>query len=557
MHKIIVKLSYIVYNSSRYHRVKSFFRSLLTDNNFSCKRYFDYFMITLILISMAILIANEMSDTTIWLADFDLYVITAIFALEYILRLWISQDLYKDIIFAEQRNKLNSTKDYFDIIILPKLKYIVSFPALLDLVAIFPKFRVLRLLKLYHYIPGITTLFSALSRKKFEFVFLGYLLLFVPFLVGSLFYLVENENNKNISSYLDAVYWAMVTITTVGYGDIAPVTDIGKIIAIFSIIFGVAMISFTTSIMVTAFSERFDELRNIGSMKQIHSMKNVVLINGYGHLGKTIAKRLEKDKKYKPAIIEIDSDKVSMAQNDGFYVIHADGSDAAMIEELSKGENIVSMLTLRSNDIDNIYFLLNVKSVHKKCTNTYSIFARINQPYLRPRYLNTEIVDDVVEPYSQVNTRALRYITSKQININQEAMVFGYTNKSMELCKILKSEGLSIIIYENIEANKQQAVDDGFEKVFFVDFKRDKYLDDIPFDSYKMIICAMNSDALNVYHALSLKSSGYHGEIVALSDSKDDNRKLKLAGADKIFDMYEESAMRFIEMIKEARSLEI
>jgi|LGOV01.1.fsa_nt_gb voltage-gated potassium channel len=553
MHKTIVKLSYKVHNASGYQKVKSFFRSLLTDKNFFYKKYFDYFMIFLILLSTFILIVDETTDNPGWLTRFDLYIITSIFALEYLLRLWISQDLYKDIISADQRHKLNGFKDYFDVIVLPKLQYLVSFPALIDLVAIFPKFRVVRLLKLYHYLPGISTLFTALSKKRFEFIFLGYLLLFVPFLVGSLFYLLENETNKEITSYLDAIYWAMVTITTVGYGDITPVTDIGKIIAMFSIVFGVAMISFTTSIMVSAFSERFDELRNIGSIKEVHRMKNVILINGYGHLGKTIAQKLENSTKYDTAIIENDEMKAAMAHNDGFYVIKADGSSARLIEELIEKDNVISMLTLRSNDIDNIYFILNAKSIHQECMKSCKVFARMNQTYLLPQYLASG-VDGVLEPYSHVDTRALRYIKNKRGDINHKAMIFGYTHKSKELCRILKDEGISMLIYENIEANQQQAIEDGYDKVFFVDFERARYLEDIPFASYKMIACAMNNDALNVYHAISLRSDGYQGEIVALSDSKEDNRKLKLAGVTKIFDMYEESAVRFIEMIDETRS---
>ncbi len=553
MRKPIVTLSFEIYNATRYQKVKSFFRSLFSDKTFLYKKYFDFFMIALILLSTIVLIINETTGTPTWLSDFDLYMITPIFALEYLLRLWTSQDLNKDIIVADQRNKLNSFRDYVDILFLPRLKYMISFPALIDLIAIFPKFRVVRLLKLYHYIPGISSLFTALSKRRFEFIFLGYLLLFVPFLIGSLFYLLENEANQEITSYLDAVYWAMVTITTVGYGDITAVTDIGKIVSMFGIVVGVAMISFTTSIMVAAFSERFDEMRNLGSIKQVHRMKNVVLINGYGHLGKTIAKKLESSTKYESAIIENDEVKAAMALNDGFYVIKADGSNATLIEELIEKDNVVSMLTLRSNDIDNIYFILNAKSIHQECMDSCRVFARMNQSHLLPQYLASG-VDGVLEPYSHVDMRALRYIKSRRSDINRKVMVFGYTHKSRELCRILKDEGISMLIYENIEANQQQAIDDGFDKVFFVDFQRARYLEDIPFASYEMIVCAMDNDALNVYHAISLRSDGYRGEIVSLSDSKEDNRKLKLAGANKIFDMYEESAARFIEMIDETRS---
>jgi len=70
------------------------------------------------------------------------------------------------------------------------------------------------------------------------------------------------------------------------------------------------------------------------------------------------------------------------------------------------------------------------------------------------------------------------------------------------------------------------------------------------YDQEDMVLCAMDNEALNVYHSISLKSHGFKGEIVALSDSKEDNRKFILAGVHKIFDMYEESADLFVEMIE-------
>ncbi len=66
-----------------------------------------------------------------------------------------------------------------------------------------------------------------------------------------------------------------------------------------------------------------------------------------------------------------------------------------------------------------------------------------------------------------------------------------------------------------------------------------------------LIVCAMPEDALNVYYAITLRSGGFEGEIIALSDSAEENRKLTLAGVSRIFDMYQESAERFVELIEE------
>ena len=118
------------------------------------------------------------------------------------------------------------------------------------------------------------------------------------------------------------------------------------------------------------------------------------------------------------------------------------------------------------------------------------------------------------------------------------------------MCKILKHDEETVRIYENNEEKYQKAIDAGFNEVFLVDYEQAKYLDNIPLHKEDMVVCAMNNEALNVYHSISLKSYGFEGEIVALSDSKEDNRKLILAGANKIFDMYEESADLFVEMIE-------
>ena len=541
MHNFLLKLSHMIDNSPKYQKTKSFFKLLLEDVNYPYKKYFDYFMIFLILGSITILIVSKTVNIPAWLIDFELYLVTTIFALEYLLRLWVSHDIHKTIIAS---SKEKSSSIAYMSLIKSKLRYMLSLPALIDLIAIFPKFRIIRLFKLYHYMHGTSSLFKALTKKRFEFIFLGYLLFGIVFTFGSLFYVLEFGINKELHSYLDALYWALVTVSTVGYGDISPVTDIGKVISMFGIIFGIAMISFVTSVMVSAFSERFDELRNSDSIKHVHRMHNVIVINGYGHLGMTIARKLKNHKLFDPVIIENDETKVSLALADGYSVIRADGSSAKLIKELYQKNNILVMLTLRSSDIDNIYFILNAKSIQRDCV----IFARMNHFHLYSQY-KASGVNQVIEPYSVVDGKALQYV-KKHCEEKGKVVIFGYTHKSRQLCKILKHDGETVSIYENDEEKYQKAIDAGFNEVFFVDFEQSKYLDEIPLYKEDMVVCAMYNEALNVYHSISLKSNGFEGEIVALSDSKEDNRKFILAGVDKIFDMYEESADLFIEMIE-------
>ena len=538
MHDFIVKLSHKIDSSVRYQKIKSFFRSLLEDVNYPYKKYFDVFMIVLIIISISILILSKSEKIPDWLVEVDLYFVTGIFALEYLLRLWISHDIHKYIVSSASES--SGSGQYWRIL-KSKLRYMSSLPALIDLVAIFPKFRIIRLLKLYHYMHGASSLFDALLKKRFEFTFLGYMLFGVTFTFGSIFYLLEFGINPALGSYLDAIYWALITISTVGYGDIAPVTELGKIVSMFGIIFGIAMISFVTSMMVSAFSERFGELRNQDSINSVYKMHNVVIINGYGHLGTTIAKKLQIHKKYEPVIIENDEDKAKIALQDGYNVIQEDGSSAKLINTLYARGNIVAMLTLGNSDIDNIYFILNAKSVQ----NDSVVYARMNQVELRPQYEAAK-VDGVVEPYDAVDTNAFHYLKKHSEEEKKNIFFFGYTHKSSHICIMLKEKGIEVTIYEISNESYEEAKSDGFTNVILIDQKSSE----APDINEGIAVCAMNDEALNVYYSITLRANGFSDEIVALSDTEEDNRKLFLAGANKIFDMYDESASQFVEMIE-------
>ena len=120
------------------------------------------------------------------------------------------------------------------------------------------------------------------------------------------------------------------------------------------------------------------------------------------------------------------------------------------------------------------------------------------------------------------------------------------TKQNTELIKQIESSGLrkEILIYGN--ESYEAAKDDGFTNVILLDKKSSE----TPDIKDGIVVCAMNDEALNVYYSITLRANGFNDEIVALSDTKEDNRKLLLAGVSKIFDMYDESASQFVEMIE-------
>lgn len=157
-----------------------------------------------------------------------------------------------------------------------KKKYIFSFYGIIDVLAILPSYlslylvgahslmviravrllRVFRLFKLTHYVGEGEVLMNALRASRHKITVFMFSVFTIVLTVGALMYVVEGDVN-GYTSIPKAMYWAIVTMTTVGYGDIVPVTELGKTIAAFLMIMGYAIIAVPTGIVTT-------ELANAG-----------------------------------------------------------------------------------------------------------------------------------------------------------------------------------------------------------------------------------------------------------------------------------------------------
>lgn len=149
-------------------------------------------------------------------------------------------------------------------------KYARSFLGIIDLLSILPVYlslffvgaqsllvfralrllRIFRIFKLSHYISEMNFLGAALrsSFKKISIFMLTVLMMVI--ILGSVMYLVERQEN-GFESIPDSIYWAIVTITTVGYGDISPVTPLGKFVASLIMLLGYGIIAVPTGIITS------------------------------------------------------------------------------------------------------------------------------------------------------------------------------------------------------------------------------------------------------------------------------------------------------------------
>ena len=203
-----------------------------------------------------------------------------LFALEYILRIWSCTDT---------KNPLRMVTD--------RLKYAMSFYLIIDLLSIIPIFipfilpnqitliRLLRLVSIFKlgrftkYFKSLEQLKHVLKRKSEIFVIMLFFLVFILLFSSVIMYVVEySAQPDKFSSIPASLWWAIMTVTTVGYGDIIPVTPLGKIIASFVTLTGVLILALPSAILATGFIEERQNQRVQASKNEMTPEDKLLLI---------------------------------------------------------------------------------------------------------------------------------------------------------------------------------------------------------------------------------------------------------------------------------------
>ncbi len=178
--------------------------------------------------------------------------------------------------FAEWAITIIFTFEYIARIISVKKpkSYIFSFFGIIDLLSTIPKYislvfggahmlvalralrllRIFRVLKLARYIGESENLAKALKASRAKILVFLLAVVSIAIILGSLMYLIEANQDSGFDSIPRSVYWAIVTLTTVGYGDIAPITPLGQLVASIIMIMGYGIIAIPTGIVSAEYS---------------------------------------------------------------------------------------------------------------------------------------------------------------------------------------------------------------------------------------------------------------------------------------------------------------
>ena len=190
-----------------------------------------------------------------WFAAIE-WLSLVIFTLEYLARLWVAAEHTPDRHLPPAR---------------ARLRFAFSAGGLVDLFAVLPfwlglfldvdlrfllVFRIVRFLKLARYSPAMRSLMEALYNERRALFGCVVILIGTTLVTATLMYLAERHvQPEKLGTVPDAMWWAIVTLGTIGYGDVVPMTPLGKLIAAVTIFCGLVMVALPVGIIATAFSE--------------------------------------------------------------------------------------------------------------------------------------------------------------------------------------------------------------------------------------------------------------------------------------------------------------
>ena len=277
-------------------------------------RLFDFFIITAILLNITVLFLKTFDSLLKFTTLFEAveYATTAIFIIEYALRLWTANFLYKE---ASP--------------MIARIKFIISFNGIVDLLTILPMFflegfvvfrmlrvvRILRLFRINAYYDSFYVIRDVVLKKKNQLTS-SFFIIFVLMLASSLcIYSAENEAQPDVfQNAFSGIWWSISTLLTVGYGDIYPVTTVGRLMGITIGFLGVLSVAIPTGIISAGFVEEYTRLSNPLNDQTLHLEELIVNLDS-SWVGKQV-RNIERDSDIRILLLYRDGERVHAKAKD-------------------------------------------------------------------------------------------------------------------------------------------------------------------------------------------------------------------------------------------------
>ena len=225
------------------------------DDNSKLSNTYDFFMMATIVISIIPLAFKETNIVFQWID----YITVGIFILDYILRLFTADYKLGKSVSSFFIYPLTPMAIIDLVSILPSISVLNSGFRLLKLFRLLRTLKVLRALKFLRYSRSFDIIANVFKKQKKVLTAVATMAVAYVIVSALVIYNVEPESFEN---FFDAIYWATISLTTVGYGDIYPVTTIGRIVTMVSSVFGIAIIALPSGVITAGYLEEINNENN-------------------------------------------------------------------------------------------------------------------------------------------------------------------------------------------------------------------------------------------------------------------------------------------------------
>ena len=245
---------------------------------------FDIFIIALISLNVLAVILESVAElNAVWSTEFYYFELfsVSIFTIELLLRIWTI---------------VENPEEGYDHPVWGRIKYLFTLTALVDILAILPFYlsflipfdlrfmrvlRLLRVFKLTRYSSAMSIMLTVLKQEARAFGAALFVLLLLMIFSASMIFLFEHEAQPEVFSNIpNSMWWAVITLTTVGFGDAYPITPFGKFFGAAISVVGIGMVALPAGILASAFSEQLHIRREKYRDKVVDALADGILTEG-------------------------------------------------------------------------------------------------------------------------------------------------------------------------------------------------------------------------------------------------------------------------------------
>lgn len=364
---------------------KQLLHHLLEDPNSKTREKVDFFFSLVVLAALMVVIRD--TDPNLSLSNKRILdqletILTGIFLIEYLLRWWVASDFLDNFRYSYRRHLRRHEVGHWETTLRAtryalerKWRWMRQPMAIIDLIACLsffsffktiPLFQVFCILKLFRYSRQLSMVKTVLKGHSQELTSILIIAAVLWSLVAIAFFVVERPDNPRITSLWDAYYWMVVTVATLGYGDIVPHTILGQAVAMVGVIAGITITTFITLILITALTERLLYLREHRMEHRIALLTDYYIVCGLSDIGRTVCSNLAAEQK--PFVgIDYRPERVEAAAREGWLAIHGTLQEESTWKrlDLSKSKGVIIAV---NDEVINISVVLIVRDLSPNCT---------------------------------------------------------------------------------------------------------------------------------------------------------------------------------------------